>query len=100
MRSLSRQPRFAPSEAAEHLGQNPRQGDQLETSEVLDAMDNLNDDQREAILLVGVEGLRYEEAAAVLGVPVGTVMSRLSRGRERLRELTDRGNVPPIRRVK
>ncbi len=100
MRSLSRQPRFAPSEAAEHMGQNARQGDQLETSEVLDAMDNLNDDQREAILLVGVEGLRYEEAAAVLGVPVGTVMSRLSRGRERLRELTDRGNVPPIRRVK
>src|SRR4051794_11610747 len=44
-------------------------------------------EQREAILLVGLEGLRYDEAAAVAGVPIGTVRSRLSRGREALRRI-------------
>jgi RNA polymerase sigma-70 factor (ECF subfamily) len=44
-------------------------------------------EQREAILLVGLEGLRYDEAAAIAGVPIGTVRSRLSRGREALRRI-------------
>lgn len=100
MRTLSRRPRLAPSELADNMGQSARQGHQVEANEVLTALHELNNDQREAILLIAVEGFRYEEAADVLGVPVGTVMSRLSRGRERLRELTDRGDVPPIRRVK
>jgi RNA polymerase sigma-70 factor (ECF subfamily) len=46
-------------------------------------------EQREAILLVGLEGMRYDEAAAVAGVPIGTVRSRLSRGREALRRILD-----------
>ncbi len=50
-------------------------------------------DQRAVVLLVGLEDLSYREAADVLGVPVGTVMSRLSRGRTRLRALMD-GEAP------
>lgn len=49
-------------------------------------------EQREAILLVGLEGMRYDEAASVLGVPVGTIRSRLSRGRETLRRMLDIGD--------
>ena len=49
------------------------------------ALNTLPDQQRAVVLLVGVEGLTYAETAAVLEVPVGTVMSRLARGRERLR---------------
>jgi RNA polymerase sigma-70 factor (ECF subfamily) len=46
-------------------------------------------EQRQAILLVGLEGMSYEEAAAILVVPIGTVRSRLSRGRDALRKLMD-----------
>lgn len=51
-------------------------------------------DQRAVVLLVGLEDLSYREAADVLGIPVGTVMSRLSRGRSRLRELLDGSPAP------
>jgi len=53
------------------------------------ALTCLSDEQREIILLVGLEGMSYEAAAQVLSVPVGTVRSRLSRGREALRRLLD-----------
>ena len=53
------------------------------------ALGRLPVEQREAILLVGLEGLAYEEAAAILSVPIGTVRSRLSRGRDSLRLLMD-----------
>jgi DNA-directed RNA polymerase specialized sigma24 family protein len=52
----------------------------------------LPEEQRSVILLVGLEGMAYEAVAQVLGVPVGTVRSRLSRGREELRKLM--GIVP------
>jgi len=51
-------------------------------------------EQREAILLVGLEGMRYDEAAAVAGVPIGTIRSRLSRGREALRSILDIEEMP------
>jgi RNA polymerase sigma-70 factor (ECF subfamily) len=51
------------------------------------AIAKLAPEQRQVILLVGLEGLRYEEAALILEVPVGTVRSRLSRGRDQLRRL-------------
>ena len=53
------------------------------------ALTRLPDEQREVVLLVGLEQLSYAETADALGVPIGTVMSRLSRGRERLRQLMD-----------
>ena len=56
-------------------------------------------EQRAVLLLVGLEGMGYEEVAAVLGMPTGTVMSRLARGRERLRILLA-GTSPRLRRVK
>lgn len=46
-------------------------------------------EQRQVILLVGLEGMSYEESAGILGVPIGTVRSRLSRGRDGLRKLLD-----------
>jgi RNA polymerase sigma-70 factor (ECF subfamily) len=58
----------------------------LEHRDLLRAFSTLPEEQRAVLLLVGVEDLSYEEAARVLAVPIGTVMSRLSRGRERLRQ--------------
>jgi RNA polymerase sigma-70 factor, ECF subfamily len=45
--------------------------------------------QRQVILLVGLEGMSYDNAAEILGIPIGTIRSRLSRGRQTLRELLD-----------
>jgi RNA polymerase sigma-70 factor (ECF subfamily) len=57
--------------------------------ELRTALASLALEQREVVLLVGLEQMSYAEAATVLEVPIGTVMSRLSRGRERLRLLLD-----------
>ena len=53
------------------------------------AFAQLPDEQRSVLLLIAVEDFTYKEAARILGVPIGTVMSRLSRGRERLRQHMD-----------
>jgi RNA polymerase sigma-70 factor (ECF subfamily) len=64
------------------------------------AMTRLPDEQRETVLLVGLEGFSYREVARITGVPIGTVMSRLSRGRERLRELIAGPDESKIRKAK
>ena len=69
----------------------PNQEKRLELRDLERALAKLPDEQRSALLLVGMEGMNYDEAAAVFGVPVGTIRSRLSRGREALRQLTGRG---------
>ncbi len=63
------------------------QSDRLEVRDLQVALLRVPEEQREVLLLVGVEQMTYEEAAGVLGIPIGTVMSRLSRARERLRAL-------------
>lgn len=67
---------------------DPDQETRVELGRVLIALRQLPDEQRQVILLVSVDGLTTDEAAAALGVPVGTVRSRLWRGREALRRLS------------
>ncbi len=76
------------------------QGIVLETRDVLAVLDHLPEEQKSLLLLVGVEDFSYEEAARVLDVPIGTVMSRLSRARRRLRSIVDGDRVTLLRRVK
>jgi RNA polymerase sigma-70 factor (ECF subfamily) len=64
------------------------------------AVSRLPPEQREVLLLVCLEEMTYEQVAVVLGVPVGTVMSRLHRARKRVRELLQDEQRPPLRRVK
>jgi RNA polymerase sigma-70 factor (ECF subfamily) len=59
----------------------------LQLRDLAVALGKLQPEQRQVILLVGLEGMPYEEVASVLNVPVGTVRSRLSRGRDQLRRL-------------
>jgi RNA polymerase sigma-70 factor (ECF subfamily) len=70
------------------LARPPQQGRRLELRDLERAIAKLPGTQRSVILLVGLEGMSYGEVAAVLDVPVGTIRSRLSRGREALRRLT------------
>ena len=65
--------------------QRPLQTDALELRDLDRLLRRLAPEQREVLLLVGVEELDYREVAVVLGVPIGTVMSRLSRARAKLR---------------
>ncbi len=74
---------FAPEELGEHVA-DPTGGQQAESLVVQAAVASLPEEQREVIGLVLVEGLSYREAAEILGVPVGTVTSRLARAREAL----------------
>jgi RNA polymerase sigma-70 factor (ECF subfamily) len=69
----------------------PRAMASLELRDLEAAIAKLAPEQRQVILLVGLEGMAYEEVAVILGVPIGTVRSRLSRGREVLRRLMDMG---------
>ncbi|HTD03801.1 RNA polymerase sigma factor [Undibacterium sp.] len=61
------------------------QGDQLEVRDLHSALQLLPGDQRAVLLLVALEQMSYEEVASTLDIPLGTVMSRLARGREKLR---------------
>jgi RNA polymerase sigma-70 factor (ECF subfamily) len=80
------------SETEPMLAQAPHQGKRLELRDLERAIAKLPDEQRSVVLLVGLEGMRYEEVAEILDIPIGTVRSRLSRGREALRRLI--GIVP------
>jgi RNA polymerase sigma-70 factor (ECF subfamily) len=87
------------------LTSHPAQIGHMEFKDLKDALGELPDDQREAIILVGASGFSYEEAAEICGCAVGTVKSRVSRARTRLAELmavgeaSDFGPEPVPRRI-
>ena len=74
-----------PLDEAPEVPVRATQSDMLEVRDIDTALQQLSIDQRQVLLLVAVERMSYEETARTLGIPIGTVMSRLSRGRERLR---------------
>ena len=78
--------REAPEEEGLDVGDDPRPGIEaaVDLQRVMAAMERLPDEQREVVALILVEGLGYREVAEMLGLPIGTVSSRLVRGRTAL----------------
>jgi len=84
VRSRSRKQRSeAPEEEAQNIGDDPREAmdASLELKRAMAAMERLPDEQREVVALILIEGFGYREASELLGLPIGTVSSRLVRGR-------------------
>ena len=82
-----------------HYARPAAQHSRIAGLELAAAMERLPEEQRQVILLVALEGMTYSEVAETVGVAQGTVMSRLSRGRERLRQLMEEG-APALKVVK
>lgn len=94
-------PDWAAGDALPELPQRSPVSERLELRDVERAMRRLPLEQRSVLLLVAVEEMSYREVSEALDVPIGTVMSRLSRARERLRaELQGASPVEGIQRVK
>lgn len=71
----------------------PRQYHSVKLQDLARAFENLPEQEQQVVLMIGLEGMQYDDAATALGVPMGTVKSRLSRARRRLRRLLD-GELP------
>jgi RNA polymerase sigma factor (sigma-70 family) len=85
-----------PSEPMVDANIEPR----AELRDVMAGLARLSVEQRAVLTLIAVEGMTYEEAAEALAIPVGTVMSRLSRAREGLRLYLETGSTVALRRIK
>lgn len=79
----------APAVEAERLGEDPRDAmdASVDLARMMAAMERLPDEQREVVALILIEGFGYRESAEMLGLPIGTVSSRLVRGRTALLEM-------------
>jgi RNA polymerase sigma-70 factor (ECF subfamily) len=98
----ARRPALAAMPLDDHdLAMRATQTDHIEFNEVGAALGELPEDQRAVLLLIALEDMTYADVAATLGIPIGTVMSRLARGRDRLRQLLDARSTPTrLRAVK
>jgi RNA polymerase sigma-70 factor (ECF subfamily) len=94
IRSISRRAAHeAPPEAAENIGFDPRPGAEaaIDLATAMAAMRRLPEEQREVVALILIEGFGYRETAEILGQPIGTVSSRLARGRQALLAMLGEG---------
>jgi RNA polymerase sigma-70 factor, ECF subfamily len=89
IRKNSRMVSWDPEVAERVLVEAPAQQHAIHMTDVAKALQKLPAEQREVLLLIGANGLSYEEAAEVIGCAMGTVKSRLARGRKALAELID-----------
>lgn len=99
IRNQARQPAHVALDES-HGSYTADQSLRVEANQVLAAFERLPDTQREALLLIAIESLSYREAARILDVPEGTVVSRVSRARESLRLSSEREAPVKLRRVK
>lgn len=99
LKADSRQQGQPPEQATLDLSVRPTQEDRLELRDLNKALRRLSNEQREVLLLVGLEQMSYEEVAKVLAIPIGTVMSRLSRGRDQLRAMMEGSSAAPQLKV-
>ena len=100
VRSQARQPTLQPEQQQEAAGNHDPSRSDVLMSDIERCMAQLSEDQRQVLLLVALEGFSYKEVSKVLKLPVGTVMSRLSRAREAMRRLMEGDTGPALRRVK
>lgn len=87
MRKRGREVQDSEGVFAAQLATHPEQQGHMDLADFRSALEALPDDQREALMLIGANGFSYEEAAAIAGVAVGTIKSRVNRGRAKLAEL-------------
>lgn len=100
-RRAASRPRLAAVQDVPEPSWPASQLERLAANQTLAAIRQLSESHREVLILIAVEGMAYAEAADILGIPPGTVMSRLSRARDHLRQLTgeqapDRPRKPAV----
>jgi RNA polymerase sigma-70 factor (ECF subfamily) len=95
----ARAARFLDSTLRE-VGVKPAQEARVEVRDTLNMLSRLGPDQQAALVLIAVEGMSYAEAAEALDIPLGTLMSRLARGREELRQRVHAGGTSQLKAVR
>jgi RNA polymerase sigma-70 factor (ECF subfamily) len=99
LRLRTRHPNVDIEEAKDVAAQDPV-SDPLERTRLEAALNSLPDEQRAVLMLVVVEGCSYAETATLLDLPIGTVMSRLARARQKVSDYMKAENIVPLRRPK
>ena len=97
MRKRGREVQDSEGVMTERLAVHPSQEGKLDLADFREALEKLPEDQREAIILIGASGFSYEEAAMICNCAVGTIKSRVARGRAALESLSAEGRLPSRR---